>query len=107
MAKILTGIVVSTAMTNTVVVEVTRHVPHPLYKKLQKRSKKHKADSNGQSVTVGQTVKIIETKPISKGKHFKLYVAQEPVKETKEVKQAVTKEAKPKATKTKKEAKKA
>ena len=73
MAKILTGIVVSTGMEKTIVVEVTRHVAHPMYKKLMKRSKKHKADNSaGIAVKVGQTVSIIETKPISKDKHFRL-----------------------------------
>lgn len=72
MAKILTGKVVSTKMQNTVVVEVFRKTPHPLYKKLILRSKKHQADTAGKTVSVGDTVKIIETKPISKNKHFKL-----------------------------------
>lgn len=72
MAKILTGKVVSTKMQNTVVVEVFRKTPHPLYKKLMLRSKKHQADTAGMTVAVGDTVRIIETKPISKNKHFKL-----------------------------------
>lgn len=72
MAKILTGKVVSVKMQNTVVVEVVRRTPHPLYKKLMLRSKKHQADTNGRTVSVGDTVKIVETKPISKNKHFKL-----------------------------------
>ena len=72
MAKILTGKVVSVKMQNTVVVEVVRRTPHPLYKKLMLRSKKHQADANGRTVSVGDTVKIVETKPISKNKHFKL-----------------------------------
>ena len=97
MAKILTGTVVSTAMQNTIVVEVTRHVPHPLYRKLMKRSKKHKVDVTGESVTVGQLVKIVETKPISKGKHFRLLTQE--AKETKVVKEAKTEEAKEVSTK--------
>jgi small subunit ribosomal protein S17 len=72
MAKILTGKVVSTKMQNTVVVEVTRMLPHPLYKKLLKRSKNFKVDANGHNVMVGQEVKIQETLPISKDKHFKI-----------------------------------
>jgi len=70
MVKTKTGTVVSTAMQNTIVIEVTRRVPHPLYKKLLKRSKKFKADSAGKTVAVGDTVVIAETKPISKDKHF-------------------------------------
>ena len=73
MAKTLNGIVVSTKMQNTVVVEVSWKRPHPLYKKLLKRSKKFKVDPNGQTVNVGDKVTIIETKPIAKDKHFKLF----------------------------------
>ena len=72
MAKVITGTVVSIKMQNTVVVEVTRKVPHPLYKKLLKHSKKFKADTNGQTVKVGDTVAIVEIKPMSKDKHFAL-----------------------------------
>ncbi len=72
MAKILTGTVVSTSMQNTVVVEVSRRTPHPMYKKLIAHSKKFKVDSAGQSVNIGDQVRIVETKPISKDKHFKL-----------------------------------
>jgi small subunit ribosomal protein S17 len=72
MAKVITGKVISTKMQNTIVVEVTRFVPHPLYKKLLKRSKNFKVDSNGFTVEVGRRVKIVETKPMAKDKHFKV-----------------------------------
>jgi small subunit ribosomal protein S17 len=72
MAKILTGKVVSTKMQNTVVVEVSRRKAHPLYKKLMLRSKKFQVDTAGKKVSLGDTVKIIETKPVSKYKYFKL-----------------------------------
>jgi small subunit ribosomal protein S17 len=72
MAKVITGKVVSTKMQDTIVVEVTRFVPHPLYKKLLKRSKKFKVATNGFEVTVGRRVKIAETKPMAKDKHFKV-----------------------------------
>jgi len=72
MAKILTGKVISTKMKGTAVVQVTRFVPHPLYKKLLKRSKNFKVDSKGVELTVGQEVKIVETKPTAKDKHFKV-----------------------------------
>jgi small subunit ribosomal protein S17 len=72
MAKVLTGKVISTKMKNTVVVEVTRLFPHPLYKKLMKRSKNFKVNPNGHIINVGQTVKMQETMPISKDKHFKI-----------------------------------
>jgi len=72
MSKVLTGKIVSVKMQNTVLVEVVRRTPHKLYGKLLKRSKKYKVDSAGQTVEVGQIVKIEETKPMSKDKHFKL-----------------------------------
>ncbi|GEM_PF-106634 len=71
--KILEGIIVSTGMNKTVVVEVTRKTPHPLYKKLIKRSKKYKVDNSGfEDLAVGTVVKIVETRPISKNKYFKV-----------------------------------
>lgn len=71
MAKILTGIVVSTKMQKTVVVKINSKVKHPLYKKLINKSSKFKAhDEIG--VQKGQTVKIQETKPISKEVKFKI-----------------------------------
>ena len=57
-------------MQDTVVVEVVRRIPHPLYKKLLKRSKHFKAAPNGHTVIVGQTVKIVETKKMAKDKYF-------------------------------------
>jgi len=75
MAKTLSGKIVSVKMQNTVVVEVVRLFPHPLYKKLLKRSKNFKVDLNGQTVVVGQEVKIQEIPPMSKDKHFKIIEA--------------------------------
>ena len=72
MAKVLKGIVTSTSMKNTIVVEITRRVPHPLYKKLLKKSNSFKVDTDGKTVSVGDTVAIVETKPMSKDKHFKV-----------------------------------
>lgn len=91
MAKIHTGKVVSTGMTGVVVVEVTRKTPHPLYKKLMKRSKRFKVAVNGKTVAVGDTVSIKETRPISKDTHFALF---EPViKPTRSVRQKAAREA--------------
>lgn len=70
MAKVLTGKVIATKMQNTVVVEVSRRVPHELYKKLIKKTKHFNVDTAGHTVTVGQEVKIVETKPVSKTKYF-------------------------------------
>lgn len=67
------GIVRSTSMKNTVVVEVFRVTPHPLYRKLIKLSKKFKADTDGiENINVGSVVRITETKPMSKDKYFKV-----------------------------------
>lgn len=70
MAKTLSGKVISTSMQNTAVVEVTRRTPHPVYKKLLTKSKKYKVDTKNVNVNVGDEVVIVETRPISKEKHF-------------------------------------
>lgn len=70
MAKVLTGKVISVKMQDTAVVEVSRRVPHPLYKKLLKKSKHFNADTASHKVAVGDEVRIIETKPMSKTKYF-------------------------------------
>ncbi len=70
--KILVGKVVSLKMKGTAVVEVERKTIHPLYKKVLTKSKRFKADTNSQEISVGDLVKIIETKPISKNKYFKV-----------------------------------
>ncbi len=72
MQKTFEGNVISSKMQNTVVVEVVRRKPHPLYRRLLKRSTKFKVDISGNSVKVGDKVKIVETKPMSKGKYFKI-----------------------------------
>lgn len=70
--KTRVGIVVSTAMDKTIVVEYTNRVPHPRFKKIIKQSKKFYAhDENGEAA-VGDKVSIIETRPISKKKCWKL-----------------------------------
>lgn len=70
--KILEGIIVSTKMKKTAVVEVSRKVRHPLYKKLLTRSKKFKVDIQGIEISSGDRVRIVEIRPISKDKHFKI-----------------------------------
>lgn len=83
MAKTFNGKVTSVGMKNTIIVEVFRRVPHPLYKKLLTRSKKFKVETEGKSVSVGDLVKISETKPLSKDKYFKLEKVITSVKEAK------------------------
>ncbi|MDO8741905.1 MAG: 30S ribosomal protein S17 [Candidatus Roizmanbacteria bacterium] len=70
MKKILTGQVVSTKMTKTVVVMVERKFRHPVYHKVIVRHKKYKAHNEKLDLKLGDTVQIEETKPISKDKHF-------------------------------------
>lgn len=73
MTKILTGKVVSIGkMTKTVTVEVEHQRPHPLYKKIVKKTKKFLVDTGGLEVKMGDTVKIRQTRPISKRKYFKV-----------------------------------
>jgi len=72
MKKILDGVIVSVKMQKTAVVKITRKFPHPLYKKLIKRDSKISADIAEFAPIVGNRVKIIEAKPMSKTKHFKI-----------------------------------
>jgi len=72
MQKIFNGIIVSVKMNKTAVAEVTRRTPHPLYKKLLKRSKKYKVDMGEFKISIGDGVKIIESRPVSKDKYFKI-----------------------------------
>ena len=66
------GIVVSDKMDKTIVVEVTRKVKHPLYKKYITRTKKFKAHDEQNACGIGDKVEIIETRPISKDKCWRL-----------------------------------
>lgn len=68
--KILKGIVVSDKMKDTCVVSVVRFVKHAKYKKYYKVSKKYKAHDAGNKKKIGDKVSIIETRPVSKDKHF-------------------------------------
>ncbi len=70
--NILKGVVVSDKMDKTVTVSVTRFVKHPLYGKFYKISKKYKAYDEENKYKIGNKVEIIETRPISKDKRFKV-----------------------------------
>lgn len=72
MSKILTGKVVSVKMLKTVIVEVESRRPHPLYKKIVRKTARHKVHNDNFKVAPGDRVKITETRPISGEKHFKL-----------------------------------
>ena len=68
--RILTGTVVSSNTNKTLVVKVTRRVQHKLYKKIISQSKKYHAHDENNNFKVGDIVKIIESKPISKLKSW-------------------------------------
>jgi len=72
MPRILSGIVVSDKMTDTVVVAVKRYMRHPKYGKYVRKTKRYKVHNPGNTKHVGDAVDILETKPISKDKHFKI-----------------------------------
>ena len=71
-SKTLSGVVVSDKMKDTCTVLVTRFVKHPKYGKYIKIDKKYKAHDAGNMKHIGDKVQIMETKPISKDKHFKV-----------------------------------
>ncbi len=66
------GEVVSTRMAKTIVVEVTRRVSHPVYKRIVSKRKKFYAHDEQQSAQVGDVVRIIECRPLSKLKRWQL-----------------------------------
>ncbi|MEK7169798.1 MAG: 30S ribosomal protein S17 [Patescibacteria group bacterium] len=70
--KTLQGTVVSTKMKDTIVVEVTRFVAHPKYRKYLKHTTRFKAQDVGNTKKEGEKVTIVECRPISKDKHFKI-----------------------------------
>jgi len=70
--NILKGVVVSDKMNKTVVVSVSRFVKHPLYGKFYKVSKKYKAHDEDNKYKIGDKIEIVETRPISKDKRFKV-----------------------------------
>jgi small subunit ribosomal protein S17 len=66
------GEVVSTKMTKTIVVEVSRRVPHPLYKRIIGKRKKFYAHDEEGRAKMGDVVRIVECRPLSKLKRWKL-----------------------------------
>ncbi len=68
--KIYTGKIISNKMDKTVVVAVTRLFQHPVYKKTVKRVTKFKAHDENNKCQIGDIVKIIETRPLSKDKRW-------------------------------------
>ena len=70
--RVLTGLIVSDKGDKTVVVNVERKVKHPLYGKIIRRSKKYHAHDEDNAIKTGETVRIEETRPISKLKTWKV-----------------------------------
>jgi small subunit ribosomal protein S17 len=67
-----TGTVVSDKMQKTVVVAIDRRVPHPVYGKMVTPTKRVKAHDEENSAKVGDTVRIVETRPLSKDKRWRV-----------------------------------
>ena len=70
--KTRVGLVTSDKMDKTITVSVVEHVKHPLYGKIMKRTYKLKAHDENNECQVGDKVKVMETKPISKDKRWRL-----------------------------------
>ena len=78
--KTRTGKVVSNKMQKTIVVAVEDHVKHPLYNKIVKRTYKLKAHDENNERNIGDIVKVMETRPLSKDKRWRLVEIIERVK---------------------------
>ena len=70
--KVRVGKVTSNKMDKTVVVAIEEHVKHPLYKKVVKRTYKLKAHDENNECNIGDTVRVMETRPLSKEKRWRL-----------------------------------
>ncbi len=70
--KIIVGTVVSNRMEKTAVVQVQRRFAHPVYKKYVNKRVKYKIHDEQNDLNVGDTVRIVETRPLSKSKRWRL-----------------------------------
>jgi len=70
--KVLTGTVVSDKMAKTIVVNVIRKEKHPVYERILKTYRRFKAHDEKQAAHIGDTVTIVQTRPISREKCFRL-----------------------------------
>ena len=66
------GVVTSNKMQKTIVVSVERRVPHPLYRRIITRTSKFLAHDENNTCSIGDTVAIVETRPLSKRKRWRL-----------------------------------
>ncbi|MCD4724899.1 MAG: 30S ribosomal protein S17 [Bacteroidales bacterium] len=67
-----TGVIVSNKMDKSIIVQVTRNVKHPIYGKFVKKSSKFIAHDENNDCNIGDTVRIMETRPLSKNKCWRL-----------------------------------
>src|SRR5262245_4241069 len=70
--KTRVGLVVSDKMTKTIVVAISRRFPHPVYGKMVTRTTRLKAHDEENAAKVGDTVRIVETRPLSKDKRWRV-----------------------------------
>ena len=77
--RILSGTVISSNSNKTIVVKVSRRVKHKLYKKIINRSKNYHAHDENNDFKVGDSVSIVETKPISKLKSWTVLEKNAPI----------------------------
>ncbi len=70
--KVMVGVVTSTSMEKSITINVVRRLRHPIYGKFVKRSKKFMAHDDKNECQVGDTVKITESRPLSKKKRWRL-----------------------------------
>lgn len=89
MAKTLTGIVTSDVRDKTITVTVTSRETHPLYGKQYTVSRKYTAHDENNEAHIGDRVRIIETRPLSKTKSFKLDVIEEKARGRVELKEGI------------------
>ncbi len=78
--KTRVGLVTSDTMDKTITVSVVEHVKHPLYGKIMKRTYKLKAHDENNECEIGDKVRIMETRPLSKSKRWRLVEIVEKVK---------------------------
>jgi len=70
--RVMQGVVVSDKMEKTVVVRVERRVQHPVYKKFIRKSKKYLAHDELNEAKIGETVRIVECRPLSRRKRWEV-----------------------------------
>ena len=70
--KVKQGVVISNKMDKTIVVKVASYDPHPKYKKIIESNKNYKAHDEANECGIGDTVRIVESRPISGGKRWTL-----------------------------------